>query len=109
MEKERDQSRQMKVVLLAGGLGTRLAEETAIVPKPMIEVGGRPLLWHIMKIYAEQHFDEFVIALGHKGDVIKRYFFDFQALEGDLTIDLGARQVTPRTRPTGNWRIHLVE
>jgi glucose-1-phosphate cytidylyltransferase len=99
----------MKVVILAGGLGTRLAEETAVVPKPMVEIGGRPLLWHIMKIYAEQEFDEFVIALGYKGEIIKRYFFDFQALDGSLTIDLATRRITSHDRPTGNWKIHLVE
>lgn len=99
----------MKVVILAGGQGTRLAEETAVVPKPMIEIGGRPILWHIMKIYAEQGFEEFVIALGYKGEVIKRYFFDFQALDGNLTIDLATRQVTSHDRPIGNWKIHLAE
>ncbi len=99
----------MKVVILAGGLGTRLAEETIVVPKPMVEIGGRPVLWHIMKIYAEQSFEEFVIALGYRGEVIKRYFFDFQALDGSLTIDLATRQITPHSCPTGNWKIHLVE
>jgi glucose-1-phosphate cytidylyltransferase len=99
----------MKVVILAGGLGTRLAEETAVVPKPMVEIGGRPMLWHIMKIYAEQGFDEFVIALGYKGDIIKRYFFDFQALNGSLTIDLATGRITPHHPPTGNWKIHLIE
>ena len=99
----------MKVVILAGGLGSRLAEDTTVVPKPMVEIGGRPLLWHIMKIYAEQGFDEFVIALGYKGHVIKRYFFDFQTLNGSLTIDLAKRQVTPHDAPTDNWTIHLVE
>ena len=67
----------MKVVILAGGLGTRLAEETAVLPKPMIEIGGRPILWHILNIYSEQGFNEFVIALGYKGEVIKRYFIDY--------------------------------
>jgi glucose-1-phosphate cytidylyltransferase len=99
----------MKVVILAGGLGTRLAEETGVIPKPMIEIGGRPILWHIMQIYVEQGFDEFVVALGYKGEVIKRYFFEFQALNGNLTIDLATRQITPHGRPTGNWKIHLVE
>lgn len=99
----------MKVVILAGGLGSRLAEETTVVPKPMVEIGGRPILWHIMRIYAEQGFDEFVVALGYKGDVIKRYFFDFQALTGSLTIDLAKREVTPHDPPTGQWKIHLVE
>jgi len=99
----------MKVVILAGGLGTRLAEETAVVPKPMVEIGGRPILWHIMKIYAEQGFDEFVVALGYKGEAIKRYFFDFRALNGSLTIDLATGRITPHHPPTGNWKIHLIE
>jgi glucose-1-phosphate cytidylyltransferase len=99
----------MKVAILAGGFGTRLAEETAVVPKPMVEVGGRPILWHIMKIYAAQGFSEFVVALGYRGDVIKRYFFEFQMLHGDLTIDLAARHVTPRAEPDCGWTIHLTE
>ena len=99
----------MRVVILAGGLGTRLAEETVVVPKPMVEIGGWPVLWHIMKIYAVQQFGEFVIALGYKGEVIKRYFFDYQALRGSLTIDLATRQVIPHDQPAGNWKIHLVE
>ena len=99
----------MKVVILAGGLGTRLAEETTVVPKPMVEIGSRPILWHIMMIYSAQGFDEFVIALGYKGDVIKRYFFEFQALNGSLTIDLATRRITPHDAPTGNWKIHVIE
>lgn len=99
----------MKVVILAGGLGTRLAEETGVIPKPMIEIGGRPILWHIMKIYAEQGFDEFVVALGYKGEVVKRYFFEFQALNGSLTIDLATRKITRHDEQTGKWKIHLAE
>ena len=68
----------MKVVLLAGGLGTRLTEETEIRPKPMVEIGGRPILWHIMKHYAHYGFQEFLVALGYKGEYIKRYFFDLR-------------------------------
>ena len=68
----------MKVVILAGGLGTRLAEETEVRPKPMVEIGGRPILWHIMKHYSAQGFGEFCVALGYKGDVIKRYFVDLR-------------------------------
>ena len=70
----------MKVVLLAGGLGSRLAEETAHIPKPMVEIGGKPLLWHIMNIYAFQGFNEFVVACGYKGEVIKEYFHDFSSI-----------------------------
>ncbi len=99
----------MKVVILAGGLGTRLAEETAVVPKPMVEIGGRPMLWHIMKVYAAQGFEEFVVALGYKSEAIKRYFLDFQALSGSLTLDLATGQVTPHDGPNERWKIHLVE
>ena len=99
----------MKVVILAGGLGTRLAEETAVLPKPMVEIGNRPILWHIMKIYAEQGFDEFVVALGYRGEIIKRYFFEFQALNGSLTIDLSTRQISSHDPPSGKWKIHLIE
>ncbi len=99
----------MKVVILAGGLGTRLSEETTVVPKPMVEIGGRPILWHIMKMYAAHGFEEFVVALGYKGDAIKRYFLAFQALDGGLTVDLATREVTRHGPPTGNWKIHLIE
>ena len=99
----------VKVVILAGGLGTRLAEETVVVPKPMVEIGGWPILWHIMRIYTEQQINEFVVALGYKGEVIKRYFFDYQALRGSLTIDLTMRRVTPHDQLPDTWTIHLVE
>ena len=75
----------MKVVILCGGLGTRLAEETEVRPKPMVEIGGRPILWHIMKHYAHYGFNEFVIALGYKGEVIKRYFLDYHSSTGNMT------------------------
>lgn len=99
----------MKVAILAGGFGTRLAEETAIIPKPMVEVGGHPILWHIMKVYASQGYEEFLVALGYKGDVIKRYFYDFNKISGSLTIDLRTGDVTPLDAPANNWRIHLIE
>ncbi len=99
----------MKVAILAGGLGTRLAEETEIRPKPMVEIGGRPILWHIMKHYAHFGFNEFVIALGYKGEYIKRWMRDFDALEGDMTVSTrtGAVQVH-RSEPT-DWVVNLVE
>ena len=81
----------MKVVLLCGGLGTRLREETEFRPKPMVEIGGRPILWHIMKGYAEHGFRRFVVCLGYRGDVIKRYFLDYEAMNADFTIRLGTR------------------
>ncbi len=99
----------MKVVILAGGLGTRLAEETETRPKPMVEVGGHPLLWHIMKHYAAHGYDEFVVALGYKGDQIKRYFVDYLSLSGDLTIRL-ADGTTQRHRAEPDpWTVHLVD
>ena len=77
----------MKVVILAGGAGTRLAEQTATVPKPLVESGGRPVLWHIMKGYARWGFDDFVICLGYKGAAIRRYFLDYDRMHADMTID----------------------
>ncbi|MBI2266347.1 MAG: NTP transferase domain-containing protein [Armatimonadetes bacterium] len=76
----------MKVVILAGGMGTRLAEETEVTPKPMVEIGGKPILWHIVKHYAYYGFKEFFIALGYKGEAIKRYFFEYYSLNGSMTI-----------------------
>ena len=99
----------MKVVILAGGLGTRLAEETEIKPKPMVEIGERPILWHIMKHYAFYGFKEFVIALGYKGEVIKRYFFEQTTLQGNLTIEMRDNRVTVHNRNHEDWVVHLVD
>lgn len=99
----------MKVVILAGGLGTRLAEETERIPKPMVEIGGRPILWHIMKLYAHHGFKEFVIALGYKGEVIKRYFADYCMLESDVTINLRDRSVRPHPEIGEDWVVHLID
>ena len=79
----------MKAVILAGGLGTRMREETEFRPKPMVEIGGKPILWHIMKILASQGVTEFIICVGYKGDMIRRYFFDYQSLNRDFTVRLG--------------------
>ena len=99
----------MKIVLLAGGLGTRLAEETEVKPKPMVEIGGRPILWHIMKHYAHYGFGEFLVALGYKGEVIKRYFVDYFTLNGSLTVDLACGDVVVREKRCEDWLVHLVD
>ena len=99
----------MKVVLLAGGLGTRLTEETETRPKPMVEIGGRPILWHIMKLYAHFGFREFVVALGYKGDVIKRYFLDYAKLQSDFSVNLGSGDVMRRSGQPEDWTVHLVD
>jgi glucose-1-phosphate cytidylyltransferase len=99
----------VKVVILCGGLGTRLAEETEVKPKPMVEIGGRPILWHIMKHYAAYGFKEFVIALGYKGDIIKRYFLDYYSLNGSLSIDLSSGKVRTYDRDSEDWIVHLID
>jgi len=99
----------MKVLILAGGRGTRLAEETQVRPKPMVEVGGRPLLWHIMKHYAHYGFDEFYIAVGYKGEMIKRYFLDYCDLNGDLTIEMPSGNVKRLNTDCEDWTVHLME
>jgi glucose-1-phosphate cytidylyltransferase len=99
----------MKVAILAGGFGSRLAEETEIKPKPMVEIGGRPILWHIMKHYAYYGHNQFVIALGYKGEVIKRYMVDYCSLENNLTINLSNGQVLVHDGPRPNWVVDLVD
>ena len=99
----------MKVVILAGGLGTRLTEETETRPKPMVEIGGRPILWHIMKLYAHFGFGEFVVALGYKGDVIKRYFLDYAKLQSNFTVNLASGDVMRRGGQPEDWTVHLVD
>lgn len=99
----------MKVVILSGGLGTRLAEETTIKPKPMVEIGGHPILWHIMKHYGHYGFKEFFIALGYRGDVIKRFFVDYYNLSGDMTIDLSRGAIETRDQKCEDWTVHLVD
>ncbi len=99
----------MKVVIMAGGLGTRLAEETEVKPKPMVEIGGRPILWHIMRHYAHYGFKEFVIALGYKGEVIKHYFLDYYYLNGSMTIDLATGQVQVHRKECEDWIVQLID
>jgi glucose-1-phosphate cytidylyltransferase len=99
----------MKVVILAGGFGTRLSEETEVRPKPMVEVGGRPLLWHIMKHFAHHGLCDFHLALGYKADYIKRYFLQYYALNGDLTIDLSNGNVNVIDKRSEPWTVHLLD
>ncbi|HKY22406.1 MAG TPA: glucose-1-phosphate cytidylyltransferase [Vicinamibacterales bacterium] len=99
----------MKVVILCGGLGTRLREETDLKPKPMVEIGGRPILWHIMHHYAACGFKEFVLALGYRGEAIKRYFLDYHQLRGDLSVDLRDGSVTAHDGSREDWIVHLVD
>lgn len=99
----------MKVVILAGGLGTRLAEETELKPKPMVEIGGRPILWHIIKHYARYGFNDFVIALGYRGEVIKQYFRDYDSLSGDMTIQIGSGVIQRHVESADDWKIHLID
>ena len=99
----------MKVAILAGGVGSRLSEETEIKPKPMVEVGGKPILWHIMKHYAGYGHTDFVIALGYKGEYIKKYMVDYSTLSGDLTVDLGKSQVMRHNGGPDNWKVKLID
>lgn len=99
----------MKVALLAGGLGTRLAEETVTRPKPMVEIGNQPILWHIMKHYSHYGFDDFVIALGYKGEYIKRWMVDYVSLASDLTIRSGDGSVEYHDAEREDWTISLVD
>src|SRR5213594_2100176 len=102
----------MKVAILAGGFGTRLREETEYRPKPMVEIGGRPILWHIMKIYSQFGFDDFILCLGYKGTMIKEYFLNYHAMLSDFSIRLGE---TPKLRfANGNsaverWNVTLAD
>jgi glucose-1-phosphate cytidylyltransferase len=99
----------LKTIILAGGLGTRLSEETVLKPKPMVEIGERPILWHIMNIYAHHGFNEFIIALGYKGEVIKKYFLDFHAFRSDLTINLSKGETIHHVIEPLSWILHLVD
>ena len=99
----------MKAVILAGGLGTRLAEETHLRPKPMVEIGGRPILWHIMKIYSAHGINDFVVCCGYKGYIIKEYFLNYLAHVSDFTIDLGRRETNFINKRAEPWRISLVD
>jgi glucose-1-phosphate cytidylyltransferase len=99
----------MKVVILAGGFGTRLSEYTESIPKPMVSIGGKPILWHIMKSYAYFGHSDFYIALGYKSDVIKEYFLHYRTLNADFTVDLGTGSLTPHQQDEVDWKVTLVD
>jgi glucose-1-phosphate cytidylyltransferase len=99
----------MKTVILCGGMGTRLSEETVVRPKPMVEIGPHPILWHIMKGYAHHGFGEFVLALGYKGDYIKRYFLHYHLWNSDFCIDLSTGRTEVRKAAPYDWRVHLID
>lgn len=99
----------MKTVILAGGYGTRLQEETTLKPKPMVEIGGRPMLWHVMNIYSHHGFNEFVVALGYLGEVIKSYFLNYHYLRNSFSIHLGTGEVKLHPGNQDNWQVHLVD
>ena len=99
----------MKVVILAGGFGTRLSEYTKLVPKPMVEIGNKPILWHIMNHYARFGYKEFIIALGYKGEVIKNYFLQYYALNNDFTMDLSDGQIRYINERPLDWKVSLVD
>ncbi|HYN05827.1 MAG TPA: glucose-1-phosphate cytidylyltransferase [Vicinamibacterales bacterium] len=99
----------MKTVIMAGGLGTRLSEETDLRPKPMVEIGGQPILWHIMKTYASFDFTEFIVALGYRAEVIKRYFLDYHRMRNDLTVRLASDGAQIHDGVREDWTIHLID
>ena len=99
----------MKVVILAGGLGTRLSEETAIKPKPMLEIGNRPILWHIMKMYSHYGFNDFVICLGYKGYLIKEYFSNYFLHQSDVEIDLKNNKMNILNNTSEDWKVTLID
>ena len=99
----------MKVLLLAGGFGTRLSEETDIRPKPMAEIGGKPIIWHIMKGYSHYGFNEFIILLGYKGYYIKEYFGNYFLHQSDVTIDLSTNGIEVHNNTSEPWKVTLLE
>ncbi len=99
----------MKAVILAGGFGTRLSEETAVRPKPMVEIGGRPIIWHIMRTYAAHGVHDFIVCCGYRGEVLKEYFLNYSRWESDLTVDLGSGDVTIHRNAKEPWRVTLVD
>lgn len=99
----------MKVVILAGGFGTRLSEETALKPKPMVLIGTKPILWHIMKHYSQYGYNEFIVALGYKAEYVKEYFLKYNQLQGNIEIDLQNGTINKKEVKPENWKIHLID
>ena len=99
----------MKAVILAGGLGTRLSEETTIRPKPMVEIGGQPILWHILKLYSQQGVNDFIVCLGYKGYIIKEYFANYFLHNSDVTFDIAHNKMTVHNSVTEPWNVTLVD
>lgn len=99
----------MKAVILAGGYGTRLSEETAVRPKPMVEIGGKPILWHIMKLYSHHGVNDFIICCGYKGYVIKEYFANYFLHMSDVTFDMRSNEMHVHQRRAEPWKVTLVD
>ena len=100
----------MKTIILAGGWGTRLGHLSEVIPKPMVQIGGKPLLWHIMKVYSHFGFNDFIIALGVKGEIIKEYFYNFEALNSDFTVNLKTNQISYHNKHNeADWKVTLVD
>lgn len=99
----------MKVIIMCGGKGTRLREETSVKPKPMVEIGGKPVLWHIMNIYSRYGYNDFILPLGYRGEVIKQYFNDYYIRNSDFTVDLGNGNIVSHPRHHENWRVTLCD
>ena len=99
----------MKVIILAGGFGSRLAEYTEVIPKPMVSIGGKPILWHVMKTYAHFNHKDFYLALGYKAEIIKEYFLHYRTLNANFTVDLGTGAIMPHQLDEVDWRVTLVD
>ena len=99
----------MKVVILAGGFGSRLSELTQNIPKPMVTIGGKPIMWHIMKTYAKYNHSDFYLALGYKAELIKDYFLNYRSLNADFTVELGSGKITAHQQDDVNWKVTLVD